>query len=240
MDEITPFQRFIDLITFDQAIVALEKEVEALQKEVQTLEAKENEQQKNLERVKIKAHNAKKEVDEKELEMKALDAEQKIKKAQLETSANNKIYQAIKSEIEIIKRKQLALEEELIIAWNAMEASQKEYIERQGEVEKNIAELQAALQEKSEKIEALKRDVAGRAKIRPEKERQVPEEWLEKYAMMRARVPDPVVPVLHGSCSACFYTIPGQDLIFLKRKKLLQCKFCYRFLYFPDAQESKE
>ena len=56
--------------------------------------------------------------------------------------------------------------------------------------------------------------------------------------MMRERVSDPVVPILQGGCSACFYKTPEQDLILLKRNKLLQCKNCYRFLFFEKEAET--
>jgi predicted nucleic acid-binding Zn-ribbon protein len=49
--------------------------------------------------------------------------------------------------------------------------------------------------------------------------------------MMRTRTADPVVPVLDGSCSACFHYLTEQDLLLIKKNKLMQCKGCYRFLY---------
>lgn len=68
------------------------------------------------------------------------------------------------------------------------------------------------------------------------KEKGLPEEWLEKYAIMRARINDPVVPVFDGNCSACFYKISVQDMQFLKHRKLIQCKDCFRLLYLEGAQ----
>ena len=61
----------------------------------------------------------------------------------------------------------------------------------------------------------------------------------EKYAVMRAKVTDPVVPVIDGSCSACFYKISPQDMQLLARRKLVQCKDCFRLLYLVEAQKQK-
>lgn len=71
---------------------------------------------------------------------------------------------------------------------------------------------------------------------RQSKEQAVPAEWLEKYATMRARVTDPVVPVINGDCSACFYQVSTQDMQQLRHRKLLQCKDCFRLLYLPEVQ----
>jgi len=62
-------------------------------------------------------------------------------------------------------------------------------------------------------------------------EQGIPAEWLEKYAMMRSKVSDPVVPALDGSCCACFYHLPSRDMIVLSRNTLIECKSCFRFIY---------
>ena len=74
---------------------------------------------------------------------------------------------------------------------------------------------------------------------RPEKEKIVPEEWLEKYTIMKAQVSDPVVPITQETCSACFYALTNQDIICARRGRLLQCKGCYRLLYLLEAMETE-
>ena len=68
----------------------------------------------------------------------------------------------------------------------------------------------------------------------------LPDEWLGKYEHMRGRVADPVVPVQQDSCSACFYSISSRDLQTLKQGDLLQCKDCYRFLYYKSDEAQAE
>jgi predicted nucleic acid-binding Zn-ribbon protein len=72
-----------------------------------------------------------------------------------------------------------------------------------------------------------------------EQAKTVPQEWLTKYQRMRAKVADPLVPVMNTSCSACFYSIPPQDLNRLKKNALLLCRSCYRLLYY-DKEEEKD
>ncbi len=85
--------------------------------------------------------------------------------------------------------------------------------------------------------EELTKTIKDRLQERAALEKNVPAEWLEKYASMRSRVPDPVVPVINGHCSACVYKVSDQDMLMLSRNKLLQCKDCYRFLYLPSKQD---
>ena len=68
----------------------------------------------------------------------------------------------------------------------------------------------------------------------------VPEEWLEKYEVMKGRVPDPAVPIMNGTCSACFYTLSPEDSLSLGRKALLQCKSCFRFIYKLEEKQKDQ
>ena len=68
----------------------------------------------------------------------------------------------------------------------------------------------------------------------------IPEEWLEKYSIMRTRVPNPIVSVKNGSCSACFHALTQQDMLNLQRRKLLQCRDCYRFLYIESPHVTQQ
>src|SRR5260221_635295 len=90
--------------------------------------------------------------------------------------------------------------------------------------DQGILSLEQANAELQQKLNALQQD-------RPAKEQLVPQEWLDKYASMRSKVENPVVPVAGDSCSACYYMISAPDLQALRRQKLVQCKDCYRFLY---------
>lgn len=100
-----------------------------------------------------------------------------------------------------------------------------------------MGSVHSSIAQKDEHIARLLNELAERHTMRKPLEKGVPEEWLERYAMMRSRVSDPVVPVKDGLCSACFHQILAQDMILLRRNKLLQCKECYRFLYLESGQQ---
>jgi predicted nucleic acid-binding Zn-ribbon protein len=236
----TPFQAFIDLIQFDQASLSIEQAIKALQQEIETLKKQEIESNHKFDEVKQKVHDARKEVDELELEMKELDQAEKNKKERLETATDYKQYQSFKNEIEALKRKQHEYEEVLLNAWNRLENAQKEFEIIKKDHANKIDMLSKEIEKKMQVISGLQTDINERSEQRIIKEKIVPQEWLEKYAMMRSKVSNPVVPVINGSCSACFYKVTEQDLIQLRRRKLLQCKGCYRFLYSPEYEKETE
>ncbi|MDZ4154343.1 hypothetical protein [Methylicorpusculum sp.] len=172
--------------------------------------------------------------------MKELDAQQTVAKERLENVKNAKEYQAVKSEVEKLKAKQSSLDEELLGAWNKFESVQKEQETFLQDAEKKRGEQKDIQEQKQKKIDEHKALLEERRQQRAQREKGVPVDWLERYAMMRSRVADPVVPVQQNSCSACFWSISHQNMLMLKRGQLLVCKGCYRFLYIPKELVEQE
>lgn len=235
-----PFQRFIELITYDQQVYVFEKELKALEHDVSQVEQQLKGYAQEAEKAQTAVTAAKKEVDAQELEMKALDTAEKEAQKKIDNAQTHKEYTAIKKEVDALKLRQHEFESTLLQTWNVLEHADREYKSKYQQYEEKAAIFNAAIQEKKNKIASVREHIAGMNKDREAKLVGVPTEWLEKYAMMRSRIPNPVVPVVNDSCSACFYRIPQQDLMALRRRKLLQCRDCYRFLYLPGAQLEPE
>jgi predicted nucleic acid-binding Zn-ribbon protein len=232
-----PLNSFIDLITFDQSILSLEKAMEQNNKEIIDLKQEINVIAQEVHQSKGTVHDLRKQVDEHELTMKELDAQAKERKARLESASNPKEYSALRHEIESIKQKQHDYEETLLDAWKLLEGAQQgleaaaaRHVQQSQELAKKITEKEQDNKQLQEQLKSLQQE-------RPAKEKIIPQEWLDKYATMRSRVPDPVVPVNGDSCSACYYMISAPDMQALRRNKLIQCKDCYRFLYLPAMLE---
>ncbi len=240
MSEQRPFDYFIDLINFDQKLHLHELDIKQQKQEVAQLEDQKNSLNIELHKAKNELHDAKKLVDEKELEMKEIESQESDKKKRMNQVSNQKEYQSIKHELETIVASQLALEDVLVSAWNQLEISQKKFETYEREYEQKVKDIDAQLTQKKLDLGELQKQLSEQKKIRSSKEESVPEEWLEKYMVMRARVSDPVVPVVDGSCNSCFHQVNGQDLIFINRNRLLQCKGCYRFLYNESLERRVE
>lgn len=230
-----PYQAFISLVNLDQEIRSLDLQTRKIEREIHELATQREE---GASHVKLAHHDmleARKRVDEFELEMKELDIQLAAKKKQYDAITNQKEYFSIKNELDSIKKKQHELEGELLETWRILEARTKEYEIKKEIQEKKDSEL--VVLENAQKVElaAIVEKRREKEMQRPELETRVPAEWLEKYVTMRLAVANPVVPVDRGCCSACYNTLPEQVLNDLRRRKLMQCKFCYRLLYTPEA-----
>ena len=113
----------------------------------------------------------------------------------------------------------------------------KDEKKKKDEGDERIKQLHEQAEQLEKKAATLRADVNALIEQRTEKEKSVPAEWLEKYSMMRARVSDPVVPIVHQSCSACSQMITKQDDTRAKRGALIQCQQCFRLLYAPEVME---
>ena len=233
----SPFEQFISLVEVDQKINALHKSIKALEQENSAHQKNDEANFASLEKIRQKLHDMRKEVDTKELEMKTLDIQESEKKKGLETVANHKEYSSIKAEIDQLKKAQHILEDSLMQVWNQLETAKKEFETANQQYEQQKSKIQELIHNHNLKISELNTETSMLTQERAEKEKTVPAEWLEKYAVMRARVTDPVVPVHNGSCSACFYKISAQDMQALAHRRLVQCKDCFRLLYLPEAQK---
>ena len=234
-----PFKLFIDLVFFDQKIRSLLREMEGIEYEIGNLEAQQKKETQDIEAEKNKVVALRKKIDEQELELKELDQLERDKKQLLEKIANYKEYQSVKTEVESIQQAQLNQEQAVLAAWNNLEEAQKSVKEGQAAHDKEAVTIKESVEEKKEKVNSLQAELTAYKQKRPEKEKLVPKEWLEKYTVMKARVPDPVVPIKQGACSVCFYTLTDQGVIRARKGALLQCKGCFRLLYLLEAMEKE-
>lgn len=232
-----PFRALLDLVNFDQALLSFTNKKDFLEKEIDILQNQASENDRVLDQLKQHVFELQKNVDMQELELKVLDDQERSKKMQLDAVHSHKEYVSIKSEIEGLQRAQTTREQELLFMWNKLEHAQKDLLIQLKEHAKKAQEIEAKIAEYQKQIDEIKQHIDQQKEQRIVKEKGVLEEWLEKYAMMRLRVPNPVVPSANGSCSACFYTITGPELARLHKGAVLQCKGCFRLLYQPEAIE---
>jgi predicted nucleic acid-binding Zn-ribbon protein len=232
-----PFHAFIDLINFDQSMQEIQTTIETLKRQMASDQEILTQMHHDLDSMKKHVHNMRKQVDMQELEMKALDDQEKEAKYRLDESSNQKEYYAIKSEIQQLKKKQAIGEGSLIAAWDQLTSGEKEYEEKHKSYESHTQQLQEHIHKLQKMNVEKQQEYALRIAGRDEKRKDVPEEWLHKYEIMKARIADPVVQLLHGACGTCSYAIPDHDLMRLKRGALIQCKNCFRLIYSPEVMD---
>ena len=231
MTNLNPFQKFVALISFDQESNQLQHQIQQLTQELNSLNEKLSSQQHELEAAHEQVKTAHKAVDAAELVGQELQGAENQKKQLLEQIKDKKAYQALKKELSYLQEQQHAQETILVQAWNKLETAKQQYEKHKALCQEKITASQAAIDELLTQQQALKHKISGLDQERAQKETGVPAEWLAKYANMRTRVHNPVVPVVNEACTACFYDVTPHDLRALKDLKLVECQGCFRFLY---------
>ena len=228
---VTPFQKFVALISFDQENNQIRKQLQDLTSDIKNLK----QVLTNIEHELLSAHDlvkiAQKTVDATELANQELDATEKTKKNQLDQVQDKKEYAALKKEITYLKEQQHNNELILVQAWTKLETAKHNFAKQKELLNQKISEIKTNINAKQAQILSLTQQVDNYELERKAKETGVPVEWLVKYSTMRTRVQNPVVQVVSGSCMACFYDVTQQDINALKDNRLVECRGCFRFLY---------
>lgn len=225
------FQTFIDLVTFDQSLVKIERDIAKSQEIQSSLLCQIERLQQDFADVKSEQLQACKAVDEKELSMKILDAKEVNLKNKLASISNQKEYKSLEKETLAVNAQRIEQEQQLLALWNRLDNFNKAYEAKQKLYEEQLDQCNLKIADSADQIIQLQDQLNNLHAQRVEKLKHIPEEWLALYINMQGRVSNPVVSIVNDACDACFYSVTAKDLQMLRQNKLLQCKDCYRLLY---------
>ena len=230
-------QSFIDLVTFDQNLIKLEKSIDSSDNKINQLRRELEQIQQIIGAKKNEHRDLKKRLDLQELAVKDLQDKEKQQSEVVQNISNTKELEAAHKQLEHLKIERDRQEQQLMKLWNLHEALEKEVDSFSQQHESKSEEIKDEILKEQESVKMLQKKLDDLQQQRNTKVAVVPDDWLRRYEHMRGKASDPVVPVLQDSCSACFYSISSRDLQTLKQGDLLQCKDCYRFLYFEKEEE---
>ena len=225
------FQKFIDLVTFDQNFVKIERDINKIQSEQFYVHEKIDRLDKDFADMKSAQVQARKVVDEKELYMKVLDEKEAEMKKKLVAISNQKEFKSLQKESLVVNEERMFHEQQLLLLWNKLELAQKNFDIFQKDYQERLQVLTSQKKSLEDQIVQLQKELQSLNDDRIQKQEHVPQEWLDMYVNMKGRVPNPVISVVNEACDACFYSITPRDLQMLRQNKLLQCRDCYRLLY---------
>lgn len=229
------FKALIDLVEFDQSVAKIVQQIEANKQHIADFSKQEQALQVTIEQSKQRLLELRKLVDEKELLLKTCEDQERIKREQLDRVHNNKEYVALQAEITQLRLEQHNLEQEIIDAWNKRDMAHAEYDIVRDQAHTKIAQLADQVKQYEQQIAQLETQRTQLQADRVAKVTLVPDEWIEKYNVLGARIQDPVVALEGDACGGCFSPLTNQELLRLNRGALLQCQSCFRFLYEPGA-----
>lgn len=131
--------------------------------------------------------------------------------------------------------------EHLRAAVSQEEDAELELMERQEQLDADVARLEAELAAARERtaaatpglrsrLEGLERDLGEVESERDATWDRLPPQWQEAYRRVRSRQADPVAEVAGGQCQACRVAVTSSGMQTLRRAGLLQCDNCGRIL----------
>ena len=177
----------------------------------------------------------KKQVDLLELKIKEIDLSEAEKKTALDRVKNQKEYQAVYKELEILGVSRQDEEDRLVSAWHQLEALNKRVVTDKASVEKKLSELRESIIALEGKIAQNLEEEKVLQQERLKKITGIPQQSLERYEKMKGKSLNPIVSIIGSSCSGCYYLILPQDLAKIKKGELLHCRNCHRLLYFATT-----
>ncbi|MGH7361179.1 MAG: zinc ribbon domain-containing protein, partial [Candidatus Methylomirabilales bacterium] len=169
----------------------------------------------------------------KEGELKQVEEQVKGKQARLWEIKKNEEYSAVLKEIELLKAKQSALEEEILLLFDQIEEAARTVATREGDFREREAEFVRQRAAKEAELARLQQEVAEFTKQRASRARRIEAGLLQSYTrLLKSRGGLAVVPVKDGSCSGCFVGLtPQAHTEVRKAEVLMTCANCQRILY---------
>lgn len=148
----------------------------------------------------------------------------------------NKEYQALLKEIEDIKEKNIAIEDDMLECLEQMEATEIVLAEKKDKLQELQIEVSSAkkmiLQEDEENRKQLEESELLRDRLHKEVDAGLMADYLRVKQLIKVSA---VVPVIQAVCQGCHMNIPPQMFIELQRGDQLKfCPHCDRIIFWND------
>ena len=224
----------IELQALDTRIGGLEAEAAKLPKDIEAVRARTAEAKKQVDGAKASLDAARKDTRAKEKDLEDNQVKRQKFEGQLYQVKTNKEYSAVLAEIEEVKQQKSRIEEEILTLMERQERLTGEIKDAEGALK--AAEVEGSTAEKSlrERLAAVEAELSGVKGERAGATRGLPANLLADYdRLLRARAGLAIVPVLKPNlCGACRMTVTPQRLQELRAQNaLLACESCGRYIY---------
>jgi predicted nucleic acid-binding Zn-ribbon protein len=229
----------IGLQEIDTVIKSLIARKNQLPEMLATLERRRVANEENLKTVKELLQTAQKNKRDRDQDLEA--GAQKVEKLKARTSEikNNKEYQALLKEIETAEHENKAVEDEILILMEKIEAAAAAITA----ADKNSVEEEAKIVAEQKEQEAIIAQVTEELKIAEEKRQKMAASLDPAIAgryqrLLASTSGNAVVEVRGESCSGCYMSIPPQVFVNVKKNEsITTCPQCGRILYYKEAIE---
>lgn len=198
----------------------------------QILEKKKEE----LESLRSKVKQMKVATDQKNLQLKTSEARLYDLSGKLNSAANNREYEVLRSQIAADSMAKSVLEDEILEALEKVDAAQVDVKNSEAELVAVEAELQQLAVEVQAKEAGLKERAAALESQIAEAEKILPPDIVPQYRrLVQMYGAEALAPVLNKSCSQCYVSLTAQLYLELKKGGVRLCT-CGRLMYVADDE----
>jgi hypothetical protein len=230
-----------ELQKIDLGLKSIKEEKDRYPKEMKKLDEKQKVERERIEKEKEKIESLEKTRRQKEGQLNL--EQEKIKRAEgkMVEVKTNKEYQALLSEIDVIKEANSRMEEEILQVMDEIDALKKDLSKREKDVGVTLEKIEAEREKLQEKMahgeKVWNEQIARRGVL----SKQIESKLVKLYDTLKEkRQGMGVVSVKHETCQGCFVNVPPQMFIEVqKNNTLVRCPHCNRILYWEGDRNTK-
>ena len=201
------------------------------------LERKREANKKNLESVKDELQTAQKNKRDRDQDLEA--GGQKVEKLKARSSEikNNKEYQALLREIELGEKENKAIEDDILILMEKIDAAAAKITSAEQRSREEEAALQAEQKQREADVAKIEEELKGLERAWQEVVMHVKPDILAQYQILLSTKAGIAITEVRGeSCSGCYMSIPPQIFVNVKKNEsIITCPNCHRMLYYKEA-----
>lgn len=226
-------QALKNLHTLDCELLGVNRAVEEALAELSLRESQLATAEKALEALRARDKDARKGVGLKELELKGFEAQIASWTVKLNTTRDNKEYQAIRHQIVTFQEQKGKLEEEILGLMDAEEGLHAGLTTEEAKVRETRQVFEARRREQEEAVRVRKAEAEALERCREGLLASVPSEMLARYdRIRRGRDGTGMAAVEEGACSGCRMGLTlNQQNQLLSDREMVTCQSCGRILY---------
>lgn len=220
----TTIENLVSLAKVDEEIKEIESSRGDLPSRIEKLKIEKNEDEIKIQELTSKLAD----FDKKESELQRNKEDYQISldkyKDQLYLVKNNKEYDALNNEIDLVKKNLIDVAEELTLAFNNKENINEEIKLSKSSVDDKAAMLDKYSSQLNNLINENEKEYKNLSLKKKQLVNKMDESILQRYNLMLDAKGYGAVPIIGNACGACYTTLPTQLVTEVKQK--LDFKYC--------------
>jgi len=226
-----PFYIFVDFITCNNTIADLSRRCDQMTHQIYELDERITAARNQRDHAHAHYEHLYKQQHKQEIEASDVADQLRSKRDQLARTMKPKEYLSLQHDIDKLQQQKQSLDDAVVDIWQQVEDALAAYQEAHRQYQGTYENCASDKQQVEQQLQEYRDTIAAYERQQEELRQHVRQEWLDAFDRKRQHVSDPAVLVEHNVCSACFSTIPRNELKKLERHVIVACPSCYRLLY---------